>query len=257
MKNKIPDFDAVAPNFERYRGLPRGVPEAIRSTLLEATGKQAPARVLDLGAGTGRIGKAFVAAKDSYVGVDASLGMLQEFLLSTRTPCLAQADGRQLPFRDGAFDVVMLMQVLGGAGNWRGLLGEARRVLRPGGALVVGHRVAPAAGVDARLKKRLAAILETMGVERHPAKQSRDQALAWLGSSAALRLRVRAATWERNPTPREFLVRHQSGARFAALPDAVRDEALQELSAWADQAFGSLDATSREEHGFELDVFQF
>ena len=253
----IPNFDAVAPTFERYRALPRGVPEAIRSAILQATRKQPPARVLDLGAGTGRIGKAFVAADDFYVGVDASLRMLQEFLLTTRIPCLAQADGQQLPFRDGAFDVVMLMQVLGGAGNWRGLLGEARRVLRPGGAVVVGHRVASAAGVDAQLKKRLAAILETMGVERHQGKQSRDQALAWLGSSAALRLHLRAAIWERNPTPREFLVRHRSGARFAALPDAVRDEALEKLSGWAEKTFGSFDAACREEHGFELDVFQF
>ena len=79
------NFDAVAPTFERYRGLPRGVPEAIRSAILQATRKQPPARVLDLGAGTGRIGKAFVAADDFYVGVDASLGMLQEFLLTTRT----------------------------------------------------------------------------------------------------------------------------------------------------------------------------
>lgn len=253
----ISNFDAVAPTFERYRGLPRGVPEAIRSAILHSTRKQPPARVLDLGAGTGRIGKAFVAADDFYVGVDTSLGMLQEFLLTTRTPCLAQADGQRLPFCDGAFDVVMLMQVLGGAGNWRGLLSEARRVLRPGGAVVAGHRVAPAAGVDAQLKKRLAAILETMGVERHQGKQSRDQALAWLRSSAAVRLHLRAATWERNPTPREFLVRHRTGARFAALPDAVRDEALQKLSAWAEKTFGSFDAASREEHGFELDVFQF
>jgi ubiquinone/menaquinone biosynthesis C-methylase UbiE len=253
----IPTFDAVAPTFERYRALPRGVPEAIRSAILQATRKQPPARVLDLGAGTGRIGRAFVAANDFYVGVDASLGMLQEFLLTTPTPCLAQADGQQLPFRDGAFDVVMLMQVLSGAVNWRGPLSEARRVLRPGGAVVVGHTVSPAVGVDAQLKKRLAAILETMGVEQHQAKQFHDQALAWLGSSAALRLHLRAATWERNPTPREFLVRHRTGARFAALPDAVQDEALQKLSAWAEKTFGSFDAASREEHSFELDVFEF
>jgi ubiquinone/menaquinone biosynthesis C-methylase UbiE len=253
----ISTFDAVAPTFERYRALPRGVPEAIRSAILQATRKSPPARVLDVGAGTGRIGKAFVATDDFYVGVDASLGMLQEFLLTTRTPCLAQADGQQLPFRDGAFDIVMFIQVLSGAGNWRGLLSEARRVLRPGGAVVVGHRTAPAAGVDARLKKRLATILETMGVERHQGKQVRDQALAWLGSSATLRLSLRAATWERNPTPREFFVRHRVGARFAALPDAVKDEALKELSAWAEKTFGSLDAASREEHGFELEVFQF
>jgi hypothetical protein len=81
--------------------------------------------------------------------------------------------------------------------------------------------------------------------------------LAWLRSSAALRLHLRAATWERNPTPREFLVRHRTGARFAALPEAVQDEALEQLSAWAEKTFGSFDSASREEHSFELDVFQF
>jgi hypothetical protein len=102
---------------------------------------------------------------------------------------------------------------------------------------VVGYRLAPATGVDARLKKRLATILETMGIERHQAKQFRDQALAWLGSSAALRLHLRAATWERNPAPREFLVRHRTGARFAALPEAVQDEALEQLSARAEKTW--------------------
>jgi predicted TPR repeat methyltransferase len=63
----LPNFDAVAPTFERYRALPRGVPESIRSAILQATRKQPSARVLDLGAGTGRIGKAFVAANDFYL----------------------------------------------------------------------------------------------------------------------------------------------------------------------------------------------
>lgn len=59
------------------------------------------------------------------------------------------------------------------------------------------------------------------------------------------------------PHPREFLVRHRTGARFAALPEAVQDEALEQLSAWAEKTFGSFDSASREEHSFELEVFEF
>jgi ubiquinone/menaquinone biosynthesis C-methylase UbiE len=51
------DFDAVASNFERFRVLPSGVPEAIRSAIWTAVEIPSPARVLDLGAGTGRFGK--------------------------------------------------------------------------------------------------------------------------------------------------------------------------------------------------------
>jgi len=106
--------------------LPDGVPERIRSAVLSVAGGRRPA-VLDLGAGTGRIGLPFVAAGDNYTGVDLSFGMLREFPRRAR---LAQCDGEALPFRDGAFDVVMLISVVGAARGWRRLLAEGRRVTR-------------------------------------------------------------------------------------------------------------------------------
>src|SRR5215510_3544355 len=91
-------FDATATRFEQYRALPVGVPQAIR----QSTGAPPSARVLDLGAGSGRIGRAFVEAGDSYVGADFSLPMLREFR-ARRTAGLLQADGGCLPFPDGCF----------------------------------------------------------------------------------------------------------------------------------------------------------
>ena len=72
-------YDAVAPTFERYRALPDGVPEEVRAAIRDAIGASPRSRFLDLGAGSGRIGRAFVAAGDDYVGVDQSRGMLHEF----------------------------------------------------------------------------------------------------------------------------------------------------------------------------------
>ena len=51
----------------------------IRSAIHTAARITATARVLDIGAGTGRIGRAFIEAGDFYIGVDTSLAMLQEF----------------------------------------------------------------------------------------------------------------------------------------------------------------------------------
>ena len=48
-------------------------------------------RLLDLGAGTGRIGWPFVAAGDDYVGVDLSLGMLREFVRRMPRSAIAHA----------------------------------------------------------------------------------------------------------------------------------------------------------------------
>ena len=50
---------------------------------------------------------------------------------------LAEGDCRSLPFSDASFDVVVAFEVIEHLENWRGLLAEARRVLTPGGRLLV------------------------------------------------------------------------------------------------------------------------
>src|SRR5208282_2773192 len=111
-------------------------------------------RLLDIGAGAGRIGWPLVAAGDDYIGVDLSLGMLREFTGRAEwngAPArLVQADGERLPLADASFDAVLLMQVLSAARDWRKLVAEAGRVLRPAGCLIVGRTIAPDNGIDAR-----------------------------------------------------------------------------------------------------------
>jgi ubiquinone/menaquinone biosynthesis C-methylase UbiE len=256
-RSKRDAFDGVAPTFDRHRALPDGVPEAIRAAVLEAVEAASP-RLLDLGAGTGRIGIPFVAARDDYVGVDLSFGMLGAFAQrggGGRAPRLVQADGEHLPFRDATFDAVMLIQVFGGMRGWRRLLVEARRVLRGAGVLVLGRTLAPPDGLDARMKARLALLLDEIGA---PADRTntRQDAQGWLEQEARA-TRLVAATWTASRTPRGFIERHGTGARFSALPAAVKEEAMRRLAAWAATAFGSLDAASVEPHGFELQLFRF
>jgi ubiquinone/menaquinone biosynthesis C-methylase UbiE len=253
-------YDAVAPSFDRHRALPDGVAEAIRAAVLAAIDTARP-RLLDLGAGTGRIGWPFVKASDDYVGADLSFGMLQAFTRRLgqedgAAPRLVQADGLRLPFRDATFDGVMLMQVFGGMRGWRRLLAEARRVLRSAGTMVMGRSVAPTDGLDARMKQRLAAVLDDMGTQPRPTNP-RDDAQRLLESAAEGSTRLIAATWDSERTPRAFLDRHETGARFSALPPPIKEEALRKLAAWAAATFGSLDAVIREPHRFELLVFKF
>ena len=66
-----------------------------------------------------------------------------------------------------------------------------------------------------------------------------------------------AASWSVNVTPRKFLTRHRTGARFAALPVTVQEQALEQLAVWAEMTFGSLDTEFQEQRRFELDIFEF
>jgi ubiquinone/menaquinone biosynthesis C-methylase UbiE len=250
---QVSAFDVTAPTFDRHRSLPQGVPEAIRVAILGVIDAPSP-RLLDLGAGSGRIGWPFVAAGDDYVGVDLSLGMLRAFAQRGGAR-LARADGESLPFRDATFDALMLVQVFGGMSRWRAVLAEARRVLRSAGVLVVGRTVAPPDGVDAQMKHRLAAILDEMGVQSDR-KNTREDALRSL-EEVARGTRIEAAAWSEDRTPRGFIERHRTGARFAALPAPVKDAALGRLAVWATATFDSLDCAFPERHGFELHVFRF
>jgi ubiquinone/menaquinone biosynthesis C-methylase UbiE len=253
-------YDAAAPSFERHRALPDGVAETVRTALLDALAAPSAPCLLDLGAGTGRIGRAFVAAGDDYVGLDLSFGMLREFARSVpplaRTPRLVRANGESLPFRDAAFDAVMLIQIFGGMGGWRRLLGEARRVLRPTGALVVGRSVTPVDGLDAQMKQYLESLLAQMAVQPG-AMNARADAQNWLQSVADTQAHMVAATWTAERTPRRFIDRHRTGARFSALPPAIKEAALAKLGDWAATRFGSLDTVRSERHEFELRIFRF
>ena len=247
-------FDALAPRFERERALPDGVARAVRDLVLEAAGA-APPRVLDLGAGTGRVGWPFVAAGDDYVGVDLSFGMLRAFVeRSDRTPRLVQADGHRLPFGT-AFDAVMLIQVFGGLADWRQFAAEVRRVMRPGGAAVIGRTAAPHDGVDARMKRQLDLILDESRTRRGGNARSEVETLFGTGASRVER-RI-AGAWTAQRTPRQFIARHCGGARFSALPEPVKNDAMARLATWAETAFGSLDAASSEPHEFALTIFKF
>jgi ubiquinone/menaquinone biosynthesis C-methylase UbiE len=257
----MPAFDAIADRYEDFRRLPEGVPAAVREAVQKALGN-VPIQWLDVGAGTGRIGEAFVRAGDRYVASDPSRLMLDQFTAKLTAPgarpfSFVQADGRFLPFDDGCFDAVLLVSVLSSVPGWRRLLDESRRVLRPGGSLVLGQTVRPPDGVDAKMKAQLAEILGALGVEPRAAGAARDEARDRLARDSTRRARVSAAQWISARSPSEFLARHRTGARFAALPQHIQDEALGRLRDWAADQFDTLDAIAEELHSFEIDVFAF
>jgi SAM-dependent methyltransferase len=167
-----------------------------------------------------------------------------------------QADGERLPFRDATFDAVLMVQVVGAARDWRTMVTEARRALRPAGALVLGHAIAPPDGIDAQMKQHLASLLDELGEPAYH-KETRGVIQPWLEARAQTSTRIVAAEWTSERSPRGFLVRQQTGARFSRLPEAVRITALRKLAEWAGATFGSLDTAFREQHGFELQLFEF
>lgn len=89
-------------------------------------------RLLDVGCGTGHSRRVYANHLASYTGIDLSLGSLR--VARRQFPgTFVQADAFALPFADATFDAVAFSSVLHHLPERLPALGEARRVLRPGG----------------------------------------------------------------------------------------------------------------------------
>jgi ubiquinone/menaquinone biosynthesis C-methylase UbiE len=215
--NSASAYDVLASGFERQRTLPAGVPQLVRAAVMAGLGHGGRRRVLDLGAGSGRFGWPVIAAGDDYVGMDLSAGMLRNFAQRY----VGRGCQRWCKPTVGAaisaacFDLVLLIAVFGDLPDWRPLVDEARRVLRPDGVIAIGRTALPDDGIDARLKERLEILLDER-MSRQPRKTGRQRAAQHLVATASTMTERVAASWTAERSPRQFLDRHAGGARFSA-----------------------------------------
>lgn len=99
--------------------------------VVEAIGPVAGRTVLDIGCGEGRFGRALAAAGAVVRGLEPTLALAARSGFPT-----AAGLGECLPFRDAVFDLVLFYLVLIDIREYEAAIGEAARVLRPGGRLV-------------------------------------------------------------------------------------------------------------------------
>jgi demethylmenaquinone methyltransferase/2-methoxy-6-polyprenyl-1,4-benzoquinol methylase len=91
--------------------------------------------LLDAGGGTGRVAEALRPHVGTVIVADVSWGMLTQ--ARQKDLAAASAESERLPFADGAFDRVLMVDALHHVIHQGETVRELFRVLKPGGRLVI------------------------------------------------------------------------------------------------------------------------
>ena len=133
-------FDRAAPEYDwACRMMSLGTDAGYRRRALRRAGITEASRVLDVATGTGLVAQAIIECGmpgAMVVGLDPSRGMLAENQRAHRLE-LVQGLGERLPFRNDSFDFVVMGYALRHVQDLRSLFAEFRRVLRPGGRVLI------------------------------------------------------------------------------------------------------------------------
>jgi len=138
-------FDSVAPKYDLMNDLmSAGMHRAWKAFTIALSGVRTGERVLDVASGSGDLASAFArrAGPQGEVWLtDINRAMLargrDRLLDEGRALPLAQCDAERLPFRADYFDCVSVAFGLRNMTHKEAALAEMRRVLKPGGRLLV------------------------------------------------------------------------------------------------------------------------
>lgn len=141
-------FDGVARGYDRTNAvLSVGNAALWRIATVRAVDPKPGERVLDIAAGTGTSSAALAKSGAEVIALDFSAGMVEEGRKRHPDLTFVQGDAMKLPFADGEFDAVTISFGLRNVQRPQVAIAEMRRVLRPGGRVVICEFSRPPLGV--------------------------------------------------------------------------------------------------------------
>ncbi|TDU89708.1 methyltransferase family protein [Kribbella voronezhensis] len=191
---------------------------ASRNRVPEAVSAAQRTRVLDLGAGTGKLSRLLVDRGFEVTAVEPLAEMREQLAASVPQAVVLDGTAEQIPVADGSFDVVVVAQ----AWHWfdaAKALREAARVLVPGGTLGLVWNVRDqsepwVAELDRILHQHGPQVMDTHPDLGAPFEQ-------------AERLEVR---WEHQLTRADLLAMVASRSYVITLPETERTELLNQVT---------------------------
>jgi ubiquinone/menaquinone biosynthesis C-methylase UbiE len=252
-------FDAQARTFDERAGIPPDAARAVARAVLDVLEPEPDDLLLELGAGTGEIGR-HLAGSMNYVGLDGSSAMLDTFLakLGSRRRArasLVKADAdRSWPVDDGTVRAVFASRVAHLLEPDH-LIAELWRVCEPGGYFLIGHVARDRSSVHRILRDKRELLLRERGLSPREGRQMGRRVLDGLVAAGATRIETRpVAIWSAQASVDQVINRWVELETMGGdqLNADVRSAILAELTDWATGQFGDLTTMSISEERYML-----
>lgn len=253
-------FDPVADRYDETRVIPPYAMPVIARGLLHLGEISPGGMLLEIGIGTGRISLPLLAEGANVTGVDISPRMVErlhakydamraaEPLHRWGTLTTQITDITALPLPGETFDAAVAVHVLHLVPDWRRALDEVLRVLKPGGAFLLGQEQRESDDVNNRVQNQWIAIGQELG---YSATYPGAGYSTILSEARGRGLRVDEhplTAWEVQASPRDVLrwIGERTWSRTWAVPDDIFAESIRRLTAWAEREYP--DTLDRRQH---------
>jgi ubiquinone/menaquinone biosynthesis C-methylase UbiE len=261
-ENPYFSFDPVAHEYDQSRYLPLEVrmrmAEIIRDAAILTPGQV----LLDAGTGTGRFSLPLARLGIPVIGLDISwnmLGMLRKHREEMESETghhlplrVVQSDLRRMPLHDLAVGAVLMVHILHLIADWQTVLNEARRVVKPGGRLLLAAQ----SGERSPVREHYNALARDRGLLRGSIGAHREEIKTWLAAQGATVTQVDTgrAVWTSRRAVSQTLemLRQRTWSSLWAISNQDNEALLAETTEWARQRYGSLDAVEETEAGLSL-----
>ena len=253
-------FDRAVSYYDQTRDLPDEIARAGIQALLDQLQAHRYARLLEVGAGTGRISIPLLERGAPLIGVDLSRAMLQRQHAKYAAARLAQADAVDLPFNNRFFDGLVTIHVLHLVGAWRAALREFARVLKPGGVYINSWNWHSPGDIDARVRDYWRSRVEALGGDwRRPGIQSREELLGEVRDMGATVNELTVVRFFPQITAAEVVegISQRIFSDTWNVPDDLFAASVSDMRAWAKATLGDLHRPQLVERRFLLDVVRF
>lgn len=242
------DFDSEAHGFDERAGLGDEMAAKVAAAVLGIVRPQPHHAIVEIGAGTGEIGRHFAAAPVCYIALDASEGMLGRFrsqhALRENRSLLVVADcDQRWPIADGSIRCVFASRVIhlldGGH-----LMAELTRLAQDRMHLLIGRTLRDPAGYKEELRTLMQAALARRGIDPNDGRmRSKNHLERWIAAGAKRIDGVEVARWVTRGSPIDVLRSWDAKPDLAgvAVDAEVRRAVLAEVEESATREFGDIE----------------